>query len=197
MSGLARPERLESPDPGEMRAGQRELYDVFACGPRADPRNAFPLIDADGRLIGPGATWLLSPRIGIALERLGADLEREASLSRRQREIAVLAVAGRAASDFELYAHRLAGRRCGLTDQQMDAIVAGADPAELATDEQLVLWTTRRLLESHGLHEDEYQLAVAGLGAPLVFELVTLVGYFELVALQLSVFGVSAPVATD
>ncbi|MGH3282508.1 MAG: carboxymuconolactone decarboxylase family protein, partial [Trebonia sp.] len=63
--------RFTSSDPRDLGAEQRALYDLFTSGPRADPSSPFSLVDGSGRLQGPPATWVLSPPLGRALEKLG------------------------------------------------------------------------------------------------------------------------------
>ena len=53
--------------------------------------------------------------------------------------------------------------------------------------------TTYALTARGDLDDEEYAGAVAALGLPMVFELLTLVGYYATLALQLRVFRVAAP----
>jgi 4-carboxymuconolactone decarboxylase len=138
--------RIPKLPPAELDDEQRALYDAIAGGRRAQGRQLFRLSDADGCLEGPFNAFLLQPRLGSALQALGAAVRYETALDDRSREIAILVVAAHWHSDFERYAHEAVARE-----------------------------------------------AAAELGADGLFELLTLVGYYATLALQLRVFRVPAP----
>jgi 4-carboxymuconolactone decarboxylase len=185
--------RFELPGPEEMSDGQRRLHRFFSTGPRADPSNPFRLVDDEGRLQGPPAIWLLSAPLGEALQRFGYSIRFELGLSARAQEIAILMVAHDRESPFELYAHTRAGAAAGLGEEDLAALADRGEPALHTAEERAVFETTRRLLERGTLKEDEYEAAAQTLTPGGLFELVTLVGYYEMVAAQLAVFGVEPP----
>jgi 4-carboxymuconolactone decarboxylase len=185
--------RFTSPAPAEMTPPQQGLYKLFATGKRAQPGNPFSLVDADGRLQGPPAAWVLVPPVGHALEQLGGAMRYELTLEPRAREIAILMVGHRHQSPFELHAHTRAGAAAGLTPADLDALAAG-QPPELATElERAVYAAAGHLLAAGTLDEAQYAAAVAVLGTSQLFELVTLVGYYNMLAVQLSVFALLPP----
>jgi alkylhydroperoxidase family enzyme len=186
-------ERLHRFAPAEMTDEQREIYDRFTTGRRAGPGSAFTLVHPDGGLTGPANAWLLSPPVGRALERLGGAVRFEMELTDRAREIAILTVAYFRDSTFEVYAHVAAGGCAGLTDDELAALAAGKDPDLVAADEVAVRATTRALLERGTLDEADYAAARDALGERGLFELVILVGYYQLLATQLAVFDVRPP----
>jgi 4-carboxymuconolactone decarboxylase len=143
-------------EPSALDAEQRSLYDAIAGGRRAQGPQLFRLADADGRLEGPFNAFLLQPRLGSALQALGASVRYDTGLDDRCREIAILVVAAHWRSDFEWYAHEAVGRAAGLDDA-------------------------------------EYREAVDCIGPAGLFELLTLVGYYATLALQLRVFRVPVP----
>ncbi len=176
-----------------MTAEQREFYDRYATGVRAAPGTTFPLVDADGRLIGPPAVWVLSQPLGLALERFGYAIRYELSLSRRAQEIAILMVAQHHQSEFERFAHAQAGLKAGLTEDDLAALAAGKPPDLETEEEQAVFEATRRILDTGSLDDMAYQAAADLLTAPRLFELVTLIGYYRMLATQLSVFDIQPP----
>lgn len=185
--------RVDHLDPAQMTEEQRAIYQRYATGPRAAPDNPFLLVDAGGRLQGPPAVWILSPRFGRALQEIGAAVRFGSRLPARAHEIAVLLVAHHHDSTFELYAHRRAGSAAGLTEADLEALAQGNEPAVLSDVESCVLRTVRRILDRGNLDDGEFRDAVAVLGEAVLFELVTLVGYYTMVAWQLAVFDVQAP----
>lgn len=181
----------------DMTAQQREFYDKYATGVRASPGSTFPLVDADGHLMGPPAVWVLSQPLGLALERFGYAIRYELSLSRRAQEIAILMVAQRQQSEFERFAHQQAGLRAGLTEDDLAALAAGRPPVLSTEEERTIYEATRRILDAGALDDGAYQAAADVLTAPRLFELVTLIGYYLMLATQLSVFDIQPPVVAD
>jgi hypothetical protein len=66
-------------------------------------------------------------------------------------------------------------------------------PKFSAADERVTQSVTRALIANGTLDATEYAEAVDVLGERLLFELVILVGYYQLLATQLAVFGVEPP----
>jgi alkylhydroperoxidase family enzyme len=187
------PPRLMKLSPASLDGEQRSLYDAIATGPRARGPRAFPLTDGDGGLEGPFNAFLLQPRLGQALQALGSSVRFETSLSDRAREVAILVVAHALDSAFEWYAHAAIGRNVGVTENELDAL--RADRFEVLTDEyeRVVADTARTLLVDGDLDDERYLTAITVLGQPALFEVLTLVGYYCLLAVQLRVFRVAAP----
>ncbi|MDG4832523.1 carboxymuconolactone decarboxylase family protein [Solwaraspora sp. WMMD1047] len=188
--------RVEHVDPTRMSAGQRAVYDRYASGPRATPDNPYVLVDADGRLQGPPAIWVLSAQFGQALQQIGTAVRFGSQLPTRACEIAILLVGHHHDSPFELYAHQRAGLAAGLTEADLAALAAGAEPANLSELESCVWRTTRAVLDRGTLDEAEFHAAAAVLTEVGLFELVTIIGYYTMVAWQLAVFDVQPPAAS-
>ena len=116
----------------------------------------------------------------------------DTGLDDRSREIAILVVAAHWRSDFEWYAHEAVGRAAGLGDAELAALREGRH-AELAGPGSVVARTAAALVARGDLDDAEYAEAVGHLGPSGLFELLTLVGYYATLALQLRVFRVPAP----
>jgi 4-carboxymuconolactone decarboxylase len=184
--------RLAKLAPESLDADQRAVYDSITGGPRAQGPKLFDLVDQEGRLEGPFNAFLLQPRLGGPLQALGAAVRYRTHLSDRAREIAILVVSVHWDSAFERYAHEAVGRHAGLTDAELADLRAERYDG-LPADEALVAETTRLLAADGDLDDLAYTAAVAGLGEDGLFELLTLVGYYAGLALQLRVFRVPAP----
>ena len=186
-------ERLPAVDPSAMTDAQQDLYRRFTSGQRAAPGTDFSLVDGAGRLQGPPAVWLLDAGLGSALEQLGAAIRFRSSLPARAREIAILVVAHRRASPFELHAHTRAGRAAGLNDDDLAAL-ADRRPPRLGDDvERAVHGAVEALADRGTLDDAEFRSAVGSLGLHGLFELTVLVGWYEMLATQLAVFDVRPP----
>jgi 4-carboxymuconolactone decarboxylase len=177
----------------DMTAQQREFYDRYATGVRASAGTSFALVDGDGQLLGPPAVWVLSQPLGLALERFGYAIRYELGLSRRAQEIAILMVAEHRHSEFERFAHEQAGRKAGLSDDDLEAIAVGGTPVLYSAEERAVYAVTRRVLDAQSLTEPEYEEFARALSVPRLFELVTLIGYYLMLATQLAVFDIQPP----
>jgi 4-carboxymuconolactone decarboxylase len=193
MTTMDVPPRLMKLTPESLDAEQRSLYDAIATGPRARGPRVFPLTDGDGGLEGPFNAFLLQPRLGQALQAVGSSVRFETSLTDRAREVAILVVAAARDSAFEWHAHAAIGRLTGLTDDELEAL--RSDRFEVLPDEyERVVADTARTLVAHGdLDDERYGRAAEVLGLPTLFELLTLVGYYSLLAVQLRVFRVPLP----
>lgn len=185
--------RLPWPRPDELDESRRHVYDAIAGGPRAAGPQAFRLTDDDGRLEGPFNAMLVSPGVGMALQDLGAAIRYRTGLPDRAREIAILALAVLRRSDFEWYAHERVGRRTGLTDDELAALLRGEEPAGLSEAELAVLRTTTALAAGGDLDDEQFAHAETTLGREQLAELVVLVGYYDLLALSLRVWRTPLP----
>jgi 4-carboxymuconolactone decarboxylase len=137
--------RIGKLEPSALDAEQRSLYDAIAGGRRAQGPQLFRLADAEGRLEGPFNAFLLQPRLGSALQALGASVRYDTGLGDRCREIAILVVAAHWRCDFEWYAHEAVGRAAGLGDAELAAVREGRH-AELGGPESVVARTAAALV---------------------------------------------------
>ena len=184
--------RIGKLKPSSLDEEQHSLYDAIAGGRRAQGPQLFRLVDEEGRLEGPFNAFLLQPRLGSALQALGSSVRYDTGLDDRCREIAILVVAAHWRSDFEWYAHEAVARSAGLDDAELAAVREGRDAA-LTGREAVVARTAAALVVRGDLDDAEYLEAVEVVGAAGLFELLTLVGYYATLALQLRVFRVPAP----
>ena len=152
-------------------------------------RNSFLCVtDADGQLLGPFAIMLLSPEVGNAMQQVGAKIRFGTALTGRERELAILTVAGALSSEFERLAHVPAARALGLTEPQIDAALAGQAADGLSPDEAIVGRLARAMTVDRTLSDEDYAYAVEALGQERLAELTWLAGYYSALALSLAVF---------
>jgi alkylhydroperoxidase family enzyme len=176
-----------------MTPEQLEIYAKFTSGDRVGSKSAFSLVDPEGGLIGPPRAWLLSPPLAHIFEQAGGAMRFALQLSDRAREIALLLHAFERDCAFEIHAHRMAGQAAGLTEDEIEGLAVRTPPALHTDEERAVFHTTIALLDHRRLNDDEYAGAVAALGERGLFELVSLIGHYDLVAMQLTVFGLEPP----
>ena len=80
--------------PDELDDDQQSVYDSIAGGDRAKD-GSFPLTDAVGALVGPFNPLLYSPKVGDAIQQVGAAIRFHCALPAPVRELAILIVATR------------------------------------------------------------------------------------------------------
>jgi alkylhydroperoxidase family enzyme len=190
---MKKPERLHRYVPDELSPEQRRLYDAITQGPRAQGPQAFALTDAAGRLEGPFNALLLSPDVGTALQELGSTIRYRTALSHRAREIAILELAAIRRADFEWFAHERVGRAAGLTEDELTAIRRRKKAPSFDGTETLVRKLVRTLLRERDLDRALFDAAQNTLGERALMDLLTLVGYYDSVALSLRVWRTPLP----
>ncbi len=184
--------RLRGLTPGELSEAQRTVYEAIAGGDRARDAS-FKLTEADGSLVGPFNALLYNPEVGNALQSLGAALRFHSDFSPLVREAVILAVASRWRSAFEWWAHEPIGRRNGLDDEQLAALRAGKEPAFDDPAATATFGFARLLIEGGKPDDRAFSEAQEVVGDGGVVELVTLVGYYTLLAQLMQVLDVDVP----
>jgi 4-carboxymuconolactone decarboxylase len=183
-------DRLPLLDVTALTDEQRKVYDSIATSRTGA---VVQVTDGDGRLLGPFNAMLYSPAVGAPLQRLGGAIRFRTAFTQREREIATLVVAAHWRSDYEWYAHQRIGLQAGITEDELAALKAGRQP-ELADARERVVYDVARTLAADGdLNDALHAEAEAALGRSLLVELVTLVGYYAALALQMRVFRVGLP----
>jgi 4-carboxymuconolactone decarboxylase len=181
----------------EMTSEQVDLYREILSGPRGQGPRAVLLASGAGGLAGPFNAMLYAPSVGHALQELGTAIRFRTELAPRVREMAILVVAQAWDSAYVRESHELLGRDAGLTDAEIEALRAGADPGFADKQEQVAYSVVRALTrpgpKSADLDDQEYDTAVAVLGEQALVELSVLVGYYATLALQLRIFRVAGP----
>jgi 4-carboxymuconolactone decarboxylase len=181
----------------EMTSEQVVLYREILGGPRGQGPRAVLLASGAGGLAGPFNAMLYAPSVGHALQELGTAIRFRTELAPRVREMAILVVAQAWDSAYVRESHEWLGRDAGLTDAEIEALRAGADPG-FADKQEQVAYSVVRALTGPGpkradLDDQEYDTAVAVLGEQALVELSALVGYYATLALQLRIFRVAGP----
>ena len=186
-------QRLHRFVPDELSPEQRRLYDAITQGPRSKGPQLFSMTDPAGGLEGPFNALLLSPDVGEALQALGSAIRYKTALSDRAREIAILELAAIRQADFEWFAHERVGRAAGLTDEELAAIRRGKKAPSLDASETLVRKVVRALLGERDLRRKLFEEARDVLGERALMDVISLVGYYDGVALSLRVWRTPLP----
>ena len=173
--------------PEELSEEQRQFYDSALDG---HWRGTTGLIDSRGRLGGPLSALVYVPNLGQALQDLSRRL-RQSSLSRRSIEIVILAVGHDMGSEYEVAVHEPMALDLGLTQVQLAALRERREP-ELEDRVERTVWrTTARLLDMGDLDDAAYDEGIGALGERGLIELMTLIGFYRMIALILQVLRIS------
>lgn len=186
--------RLDAVTEDDLDDAQRAVWAQVTGGARAAAHgDTGGLVDERGGLIGPFNAWMYAPVPGVAAAQLGEALRFSSSLADNLRELITVTVAAHWRCNFEMWAHRGFAIDAGVDQAAIDALQRGERPDLADPVEALVVDAGRELLTAGRLGEERYADAVGHLGERGVVEMVTLVGYYSLVALNLNAFEVSLP----
>jgi 4-carboxymuconolactone decarboxylase len=178
----------------DLNDAQRAFYDrlVAGYGPWAD-KSGFDVIASDGSLLGPLNPLLFNPALGAAqIDVFDAD-KRSTSLPPRVHEVVILTVGASWDSDYELYAHAAVGRLVGLSDDVVEALVAGRPPDFRNEEEASAHEFTRQLVGEHRVDATTYRRAEQAFGQKGLVDMVLLIGLYLATCSVLNAFEVPAP----
>ena len=142
---------------------------------------------------GPFALWLRTPELAQRADAFGSYLRHHTSVPQNLVELAVLVIARAWTAQYEWHAHIAAWRKLGLDEGIAEAIRERRAP-ELRTEQDRAVYAmTTELLERRALSDSTYARAVEVLGEQTVLDLVTIVGFYTMVAMVLVAFRVDIP----
>ncbi len=172
--------RLPELTPETMNEAQRRLAEEIASGPRGSVRGPFP--------------WLLrSPGIAAHVQRLGAYIRYESALPGNRRELAILITARFWRAQYEWYAHKPIALKEGVDEAVVDAIAERRRPRFADDAEAAVFDFCTAMLETHVVPDETYQVALDALGEEQLVDLVSLMGYYSLLAMLMATFEIPVP----
>lgn len=185
--------RLVPLRPESLDADQRSLYDAILASPRGQGAMRRMILRDDGSLCGPFDAALRNPAIGRLLERLGMALRTDMQISGAAREVAILVVGRAWGAEFEWWAHTMLAKREGVREEEIEAIGHGrrpefSDPAVAAAHDVAVALVHQREVEDETLERAREALGERGL-----VEVVTLVGFYQLISGILEAFDPPPP----
>jgi alkylhydroperoxidase family enzyme len=177
---------------GDCDADQRRVFDRVLAE-RVDDEHSAPIVDADGRMLGPFTAMLVHPSVADASQALGAAIRFHGRLEPRAREIAILTVASWCRSAFEWSQHaRLAGV-LGLAGDELAALSALLPSPAFSAAERLVQRAVLTLLERDDLDDELFAELQGPFGDAGVVELIAIVGHYQMLARSLRVWRTPLP----
>lgn len=151
------------------------------------------LVAGRGRILGPYKVWIHSPTIASGMEHIGTYLNKRGSLSPREIEIGILVIAQHWDADYVRQAHIREGKKVGLSQETIDALVAGGDPKLTDAHERGVYDFAAALVSGAKLSDTKFGEIERTLGRNGIAEVLVLIGYYTSVALAMKVHEVPIP----
>ena len=151
------------------------------------------LVAGRGRILGPYKIWIHSPTVASGMEHIGTYLNNRGSLSKREVEIGILVIARHWQADYVQTAHVREGRRIGISDEIIDALVAGTEPPLTDPHERGVYRFAAALVAGRKLSDAEFSDIGSVIGRQGIAEVLVLLGYYTSVALGMKVHDVPIP----
>jgi 4-carboxymuconolactone decarboxylase len=173
--------RLEAPPLESMTAEQRAMHDLVA-----KQRSV-------GKVRGPFALLLNAPDIGGRVADMVNHFLSDTRVSHKLKELAIIAVARRYSARYEWFIHAPRAVRMGLAEETKETIRSNRRPDFTDPEEALVYDLAVEMAETRKLSDETYAKAKAALGEPALLELVSLVGFYVMVALLLNAYDVEVP----
>jgi 4-carboxymuconolactone decarboxylase len=129
------------------------------------------------------------------MEHIGTYLNKKGALSEREVEIGILVISQHWDANYVRTAHIKAGKAAGLTQDTIDAILAGRDPKLTDPHERAVHRFAASLVGGARLSDAEFAETEKMLGRNGVAEVLVLLGYYTSVSLGMKVHDVPIPPA--
>ena len=146
-----------------------------------------------GRILGPYKIWIHSPTIAAGMEHIGTFLNKRSSLSTREVEIGILLIAQHWQGEYVRAAHIKAGKAAGLSQEIIDAVLAGRDPRLTDAHERAVHAFAAALIGAKALSDAEFAEIEKAIGRQGIADVLVLIGYYTSVALGMKVHQVPIP----
>jgi len=177
--------------PATMDDAQRALHARLTDGPRGN--GPFPIAEPDGSLNGPFGLMLQAPSVGTALAGLGEAIRFGSSLDARTREIAILTVGAVTGSRYECWAHERVAAAIGMPEAEVHALVEGVDWPGASAADLAVRDVAARMAEGGELPPSTARRLVDEVGGVAAIEVMTLAGYYTMLARMMGACGIEPP----
>jgi 4-carboxymuconolactone decarboxylase len=171
--------RIPEPSRDQLEPATRVTYDRIAA--------------TRGGLRGPYGVLLHHPALCERVAALGEQLRFHSLLPGSDRELAILAAGREAESLYEWAAHEPIALREGTRPEAIAVVREGRPTAGLHRREALIVDTVRAVYRAHRLTAEEFARAESELGRQGLIELVTLAGYYGMIAGVLNAYEVDLP----
>ena len=178
------PERLPGIPPEQWTDAQKKVAAAITAGPRGEVR-------------GPFLALLRSPDLAHTVQQVGEYLRFRSPLDRRIAEMATLMAARHWTQQYEWQSHYKHAMKAGLNPAIAQAIAEGRRPAGMAADEKALHDLLSEVLHNKSVSDTTYARAVKIFGEQAVIELITVAGYYAMLAMILNVARKALPAGQE
>lgn len=157
----------------------------FMTKDRADPkvREIMEKMEGNGwPILNIFKTILNAPKIGPAFLRMGNAILEKASLSDYFRELAILRVGYLTQANYEWTQHVTIGLRCGVSQEQIDAIPAWSASTLFKSEDRAVLQYTDEETNDVRVSDKTFAAVREFLSEKEVVELTITIGFYNMVS---------------
>lgn len=186
--------RIPLTKPAELTPAQRSLYDNINAHmmPWAES-TGFVAKLKDGCLVGPFNVQLQSPEIGDAFRTLQSVEGKSTTLSERIRQVVILTVGSIWRAKYELYAHKAAAKKAGITEEAIDALVTGRTSEGLTEEDKQAQAFAEEITRTHQVSKETFDQAKKTFGVRGIVDILFLAGCYGTVCSLLNAFDVPVP----
>ena len=179
-----KPERMPPIPREKMNEAQQKVAAEIAAGPRGEVRGPFNVLIRSPELCGP-------------IQQVGEYLRFRAPLDRRLAEMATLMAARHWTQQYEWNSHYQHAMKAGLNPDIALAIAEGRRPQGMAEDEEILYQMLTEGLNNRSVCDATYARALAKFGEQGIVELLTIAGYYGMLALLLNVARTKLPAGRE
>jgi 4-carboxymuconolactone decarboxylase len=145
------------------------------------------------RVSGPFAIWLRTPSLARTANDLTLALRENGKLEKRLFELIVLIVVRHWSAQYAWSAHEPNAVAAGLAPDVIAAIRERRKPEFKQVDERMIYEAVSELLDSKELSAPAYERLLKQFGLDLTIEIISVAGFYGMVATVLKGFDVPTP----
>lgn len=147
--------------------------------------------DTRGGVWGPYAVLMRTPELASRVAAIGEHIRFHGLLKSDLREIAILATAIENQCDFEWFVHEAEAKRAGVTDEILQLLTSRGISDHLPTTEREIIDFVRATCQEKRVSAELFITVESALGQDATLELVTLIGFYSMLAVVLNVYEIT------
>ena len=135
-------------------------------------------------------TYVHNLEMDLLRRNVSEHIRDRTTLTDRQREILLLRIGVLGRAEYEWAAHVRIARRIGMTDAELDGIVAGADAGGWDRTEEALLRATDELVADDMVSDATWSTLEAYFDAPQLLDILTTVGGYRMLSMAMNSLGI-------
>jgi 4-carboxymuconolactone decarboxylase len=172
--------RVRLPKRDELDDDGKEIFDHFM-----DPSGGTYV-----GIRGPGGIRLHSPKLSQLTQEVNYYLRHESGITKRVRELVILATARELNHQFEWVAHEPAALKVGITQELIDIIKYRKSVAGLDETDAVVIEFGRQLIGARKVEPETFAAAQRIFGTKMLVDIVSVIGSYAATGALLTAFDI-------